>query len=94
PSLYVNLSFHHFLSHLPQNVGATRHLLETRLCPLCPHSTAQRELVNAFSKGKVFARTSEEGRDGCNLPLIGRVSPSIAFSAALINETGRQREAS
>lgn len=37
-------------------VGATRHLLKTRLCPLCPHSTAQRELVNGFFF-EVFART-------------------------------------
>lgn len=33
-------------------VSATRHLLEMRLCPLRPCSTAQRELVNIFSKAK------------------------------------------
>lgn len=43
-------------------VSATRHLLEMRLCPLCPRSTAQRELVNIF---EVFARTWVRG--GCSL---------------------------
>lgn len=49
-------------------VGATRHLLEMRLCPPCPRSTAQRELVNiafSFFKGKVLARTRVRG--GCSL---------------------------
>lgn len=60
-------------------VGATRHLLETRLCPLCPHSAPQRENVNAFllslfffSKGGSVCEDSEGGgvlqQDGCPLP--------------------------
>ena len=50
-----------------------------------------------FFEGKVFARTPVGGgarRRRRRPPLIGRVSPPIAFSAALINDTGRQREVS
>lgn len=69
-------------------VSATRHLLEMRLCPLRPRSTAQRELVNIFSKAKCLRGPRSEP------PLTRRVSPPISLHAALMDDTGRQRKTS
>lgn len=74
-------------------VGATRHLLETGLRPPRPHSAPQRELVNVFQRQSVCKAPVRGGEDGAASSNRTGV-PSDSVSAALINGTGRQREAS